>query len=135
MKKLLETEKAEIRFNPSTRAIELIWKSYADPATYKTVFTEGIKYMKEFGADAWLSDIRKQGVVGPGDAKWLQNEIIPKAVEAGLKRIAVIMDSDIFKKFYVGNIETDLQKKGQKLMHYFKSEEEANSWLALSSVC
>lgn len=132
MKVLIETEKAEIRFNSQTNAIELIWKTYADPASYKALFTNGVEYLKEFGATAWLSDIRNEGVVGPEHSKWLHGEIIPKAISFGLRRIAVVLDSDVFKKFYIKNIETNMTQKGQNLMQYFNSTEEANAWLSLS---
>ena len=134
MKKLIETDKAEIRYNPQTNAIELIWKSYVDVATYKTMFIKGVEYLKEYGATAWLSDICNEGVVGPEYSKWLQNEIIPKAISFGLKRIAVVMDSDIFKKFYVKNIETNLTRSGRQMMQYFDSIEEANAWLSMCAV-
>jgi len=126
MKVLLETEKADIRFNPETRAIEVIWKKVHDDATYKLVFTKGVEFLKEYSASAWLSDIRQQGVVGPANAKWLQTEVIPQAIKAGLKRIAVVMDKDVFKQFYVKNIQHTTENS---LMQNFDSTESANAWL------
>ncbi len=133
MRKLMETDKAVVRYNPQTEAIELIWKKYADAASYQELFVKGVEYLKEYQAKAWLSDIRNEGVVGPEYSRWLQTEIIPKAISYGLKRIAVIMDADVFKKFYVRNIETGLSQKGQNMMQYFDSMDEANAWLRMSA--
>ena len=83
MKLLIELEKANLQYNAETNAIELIWKKFQDEVTYKMMFTKGIEYLKEFQATGWLSDIRKEGVVGPATSAWLQKEIIPKAMSYG----------------------------------------------------
>jgi hypothetical protein len=131
MKLLIEHEKANLQFNEETNTIELIWKKFQDEATYKMMFTKGIEYLKEYKATGWLSDIRNEGVVGPGTSAWLQNEIIPKAISYGLKKIAVIMEPDIFKEFYVKNIEKITENK---MMQYFDSLEKANEWLKEATV-
>ena len=128
MNVLIESEKATLGFNKETNAIELIWKSIHDETTYKHMFTKGIEYLKEYKATCWLSDIRKEGVVSPTNSKWLQQEVIPEAMKNGLKKIAVVMDADIFKKFYVQNIEKSVENKQNQMMKYFDSVELANAW-------
>ncbi|QCK14462.1 STAS/SEC14 domain-containing protein [Mangrovivirga cuniculi] len=130
MKLLFEHDKADLYFNQETNSIELIWKKYQDADTYKLLFTKGIEFLKDFGATGWLSDIRKEGVVGPSSSRWLQDEAIPKAIGYGLSRIAVVMDSDIFKQVYVGSIN---KKTENKMMNHFDSLENARDWLALSN--
>jgi hypothetical protein len=128
MKILHETDNALLQYNEDTNAIELIWKKFQDEVTYRMMFTKGIEYLKEQKATGWLSDIRKEGVVGPIQSKWLQEEIIPKAISYGLKKIAVVMDSDVFKRVYVKSIEKAVHEASDN-MHYFYSIEDANQWL------
>jgi hypothetical protein len=104
----------------------LIWKKYQDEATYKMFFTKGAEAIAEFKASGWLSDIRKEGVVGTSLSSWMQQEILPKAMKNGLKKIAVVMDADIFKEFYVDSIK---KNTGNEMMRYFDSVESANEWL------
>ncbi|MBL6446025.1 STAS/SEC14 domain-containing protein [Fulvivirga sp. 29W222] len=126
MKLLLEHDKANLQFNEETNSIELIWKKYHDEASYRLMFTQGVKLLKEYGATGWLSDIRKEGVVGPTISSWMQKEILPVAIANGLKKVAIVMDADVFKEFYVKNIERNV---AQGIMKYFDSVEAAHEWL------
>ena len=126
MKLLIENERANLYFNEETNTIELIWKNFQNEEVYKLMFTRGIEYLKEFGGTGWLSDIRKEGVVGPAISAWLQTEIIPKAISYGLTKIAVVMEKDVFKEFYVKGIEKEV---GTATIKYFDSTENANEWL------
>ncbi|MBT30681.1 MAG: hypothetical protein CMO01_13560 [Thalassobius sp.] len=126
MKLLIEHERADLSFNEDTNTIELVWKKFQNEEVYKMMFTKGIEHLQELGATGWLSDIRKEGVVGPATSTWLQTEIIPKAIAFGLSKIAVVMDKDVFKDFYVKGIEKTV---GTCTMKYFDSTEEANKWL------
>jgi len=123
---LFNHEKAVLRYNRETNAFELIWKKQADEASYKMLFLKGLEAFKETGATAWLSDIRNEGIISPDLSNWLQENIFPKAIENGLKKIAVVMDSDIFKEFYADSIKK--HTKGD-MMRYFHSVEAANEWL------
>jgi hypothetical protein len=123
---LFNHEKAVLRYNAETNSIELIWKKFQDEATYKMMFTKGLEAIRETKATGWLSDIRHEGMVGPATSRWMQEEIMPKAFSYGLKRIAVVMEADIFKEFYVSNIKKNTQGN---MMQYFDSVEGANEWL------
>lgn len=126
MKLLIEHDKADLRYNEETNAIELIWKKIHDVETYKMMFTKGLEYIKEYKATGWLSDIRKEGVVGPSTSEWMQQEILPEAISEGLRKIAIVMEPDVFKEFYVNNIK---EKAGTDSMKYFDSTESAIAWL------
>ncbi|HAN18107.1 MAG: hypothetical protein A2X13_04040 [Bacteroidetes bacterium GWC2_33_15] len=126
MKLLFEHEKANLFYNEDTNSIELIWKKNQDSETYKLMFTKAVEFMKTYKTTGFLSDIRKEGVVGTESTKWMQQEIIPKAISFGLKKIAVVMEADIFKEFYVKNLKKVTDKETIK---YFDSEESARGWL------
>ena len=129
MKKVIyENEKVDIIYNPDFNNISIIWKKLHDEDTYKFVYETAYKAMIEYKATSLFSDIRNQGVVSPANSKWLQEELIPKAVKDGLKKVAVLMDADVFKKFYMNNISKALKKEGS-FTKYFDSEEEAIKWL------
>lgn len=128
-KKLFENEKAMLQFNEDTNAIELIWKKNQDPDTYRLMFTKGLNFLIEHIATGWVSDIRNESVVGPSSSKWVQTDIITKAVANGLKKIAVVMKADVFQEYYVKSIAKDLDHSENNLMQYFDSVDAANQWL------
>ncbi len=127
METLFEDKKAVIRFNEKTKAIELEWKEFVLIDDYKRIFILGFDLFKKYRAKFLLSDIRKEGVVGPVGSKWLQNEMIPKAIASGMKKVAIIMNSDIFKEFYIKNLQKSVEEN--EFMKYFDSIETANNWL------
>lgn len=126
MELLFEHEKATIQYNEETNSIELVWKKHQDAETYKLMFTKGVDFLKKYKATGWLSDIRNEGIVGPASSKWLQEVIIPEAVSSGLKKIAIVMEADVFKEFYIKNLGKSTKKD---MMQYFDSLESANNWL------
>lgn len=126
MKIIFENEKVALRFNHYTNAVEMIWKQHQDTETYKMIFTKALESIKYYRAIAFFSDIRKEGVVGPESSKWVQEEIMQKAFSYGMKKVAVVMDSDIFKKFYIQNLEKAAKSDSLK---YFDSVEAANKWI------
>ncbi|MDW7692749.1 hypothetical protein R9C00_11555 [Flammeovirgaceae bacterium SG7u.111] len=129
MKLLIETERATLHYLPNTNAILLTWLKVADADTYKHLFTQGLTHIRVNNANSWISDIRNEGVIGTDLSVWLKTEIIPKAIELGLKRIAIVMDPDVFKKFYVNNIKKDVTDGGIKFMEHFDSLEKAQKWI------
>ncbi len=126
MKLLFEHPKAVIQLNEETNSIELHWKLQQDPETYKIIFQKVFEFIGEYKTTGFLSDIRKEGVVGPDSANWLQTEMMPKAFAIGLSKVAVVMDEDIFKEFYIKNVE---KTAGNDRVKHFDNEEQAKTWL------
>ncbi len=128
MEILLELEKSDIRYNKETNAIEVIWKATHDDSTYKFTMNKGLDFLIKHKATCWLSDIRKQGNVSPANSQWLQQKLMPRAAECGLKKIAAVIKPDIFQEFYVKNISLKAKEELQE-MKYFDEIAAANEWL------
>lgn len=116
-----------ISYEEDINAVHVVWKKIPSNDMYKDIFTTALNTIIDKKANKWISDIRKQGVVGPSNAKWLKEEILPKAIQAGLNKIAIVVEKDVFKKFYIDNVKTIMSATAE--MQYFDSEEEARKWL------
>lgn len=127
MKTLHEDSHAQINLNQELSTMELVWKGVVTEQVYRDTFSKGLELLIAESAKNWISDIRKQGIIGPDSAQWLQKYIIPKAMQNGLKKIAVVMNEDVFKKFYVDNLQKSVDSNS--LMQYFKSMEDAYNWI------
>jgi len=127
MKQLKENEYALIQFDEETKTLELIWKKTVTREVYRTIFLETLDLLIKQGSRNFISDIRKEGVIGPENTKWLQENIIPKALKNGLEKIAIIMDSDVFKEFYTENIKKAVA--GSAMINLFDSKESAYNWI------
>jgi len=128
MKKiLLDTDYAQVSYDSDLKLGKIEWKRKTSTEEYQYAFMIILDYAKKNPADNFLSDITKQSVVSPENRKWFETEMLPQAIEAGLKRAGVIFDGNVFKKYYLNMIIKVSNKFGLPLK-MFSSEEEAIEW-------
>jgi hypothetical protein len=128
MKKiLLDTDYAEVSYDSDLKLGKIEWKRKTSTEEYQYAFMIILDHAKKNPADNFLSDITKQSVVSPENRKWFETEMLPQAIEAGLKRAGVIFDGNVFKKYYLNMIIKVSNKFGLPLK-MFSSEEEALEW-------
>lgn len=113
-------------YHAERRTIHCTWRKTASIEEYRDVFLHVLDKFKEYKALTYLSDIRHQGIVGTESRKWLESNIIPEAVKAGMKNIYVVTSEDAFKKFYLERVKNEVDKQSSIInTRYFTSEEEA----------
>lgn len=128
MKKIiLDTDYAEISYDAELKLGKIEWKKKTSTEEYQYAFITLLEYAKSNPTYNFLSDIRKQSVVSPENRKWFEAEMLPRAIEAGLKRAAVVFDGNVFKKYYINMIIQVTNKFGLP-MKVFNSEQEALGW-------
>jgi hypothetical protein len=128
MKKIvLDTDYAEVSHDSELKMGKIVWKRKTSTEEYQYAFITIVEYSKIHKTENFLSDIRNQSVVSPENRKWFETEMIPSAIEAGLKRAGVIFDGNVFKKYYLNMIIKVTNKFGLPLK-MFGTEEEAVSW-------
>lgn len=125
---ILETEYAEISYDSELKLGKIVWKRKTSTEEYQYAFITLLDYAKKHPAENFLSDIRQQSVVSPENRKWFETEMLPAAIEAGLKRAGVIFDGNVFKKYYINMIIKVTNKFGLP-MKVFNSDNEALDWI------
>lgn len=126
-KVILDTEYAVISHNSELKLGKIVWKRKTSTEEYQYAFITLLEYAKIHPTDNFLSDIRNQSVVSPENRKWFEEEMLPKAIDTGLKRAGVIFDGNIFKKYYINMIIKVSNKFGMPLK-MFSTEKEAIEW-------
>jgi hypothetical protein len=76
----------------------------------------------------FLSDMRNQGLVRTQDVKWLELEVLRRAVERKVKKIALIFDDMIFSTVYAETVKKKL-RDSQVQVHFFSELNAAKAWL------
>ena len=127
-KEIYKSEYATVNFEGSTQFIELVWNKDVDSNEYRKVFGSILDFSESNKIKTLLSDMRKQGLVRLEDVKWLEKEILTKAVEHHLKRIALVIKESIFSSVYADAIKKKIDKSPIKL-EIFDNDTEAKSWL------
>ena len=125
---VVKTDFVNITYNIEHKIIKVVWTGKNTSEEYRDIIMKSLNWSKDHQVDYYLSDIRNQKVISPEDRTWFQKEIIPKAIEAGLKKAVVIFDGNVFKKYYLNTIlkTTNVMKLPFK---FVKNEEEAMEFL------
>jgi hypothetical protein len=110
-KKILEATFATVYYTEEKSLGKIVWHGVPTSEDYKKPFLALIDLAKKgHSVTRFLSDIRKQGVVSPDSRKWFEKEMVPAAVENGLKRAAVVSGSNAFKMYYINLILSTVNK-------------------------
>jgi len=121
------TDYAEISHDHDLKTGFIVWKRKTTSEEYQYAFITLLEYSRQHPTENFLSDIKNQGVVSPENRKWFENEMLPKAIQAGLKRAGVVFDGNVFKKYYINMIIKVSNKFGMPLK-MFNREKDAIAW-------
>jgi len=95
-----EGEHAKILYHEDQRLVEVTWKdAYSNEADYRLILTKALVAIKQYDAENWLSDVRQKKVFLDEERKWLENFIIPNACTNGIKKVAFVLNKNIFQQY------------------------------------
>ncbi len=128
---ILENEFVEVAYIHDYKMAVVAWKNFVTITTeeYQRVFNEILDFTKSIGVVNFISDSRLGGVVSPEDRKWFQENAVPRAAENGLKRAALVIKKDVFKKYYMNAILKVINRKENYETRIFYNYDEAFNWL------
>ena len=118
-----------IRWNREHKYVDAQWRAFANSKEFRSAALKILDVLRDTKAASLVSDNRELEVVVPADQFWIRDEWTPLAVDAGLKRIAVIVaptglgrfaSQTIVSQFPDGTFETRI----------FDSLAEALGWVA-----
>ena len=125
---LYENEIVSLIYVRTDRLIELQWKLKSTSDEFKKSFLLAADFAKKNKVQFFLSDIRNEGLVDIEDIRWLEQVILPQAVDVGVQRIAIIAEESLYSNLYA---ET-LKKKIERLpisVGLFTDVSSARSWV------
>jgi len=125
-----DNEYSKAYFDTELRSGVIEWKNKKlNDVEYKLPLVKLIEYSngkKIF--ENYYSDARFQSVVSPSSRKWFEDNMVPAAIENGLKRGAVVITKNPFKKHYMNMIISSSKKFPIKIK-VFDDPEKAKDWL------
>src|ERR1700682_2957455 len=79
-----------IRWRSIPQILYAEWKGFATSAEFRAALLTGVRAIRERHVVGYVSDARKMKLVLTEDEKWAREVWLPQAVDAGLKRMAVV---------------------------------------------
>ncbi|HSS60938.1 MAG TPA: STAS/SEC14 domain-containing protein [Candidatus Limnocylindrales bacterium] len=120
---------ATVKWDASSETVCVEWDGWANTSEFRSLLDAEVKALRDHRASRLLADCRRQRVLNPADQERADKEWVPLALEAGLRRFAIVLpESDIA----AGHLRERLGKVSPTAMQiaYFASVEEALEWLA-----
>ena len=123
---------AEVYYVEDYKVGVILWKSGKIKSDeYRKAFNTIIDFFKnnkQYSFLNFLSDTRDQGVVSPAERKWFQGYIMDEAKKLGLKRGAVVIPKNVFKKYYL-NLILATGAVFKIKIKIFDDKDDAQKWL------
>jgi hypothetical protein len=119
---------AVVTWESASKAVNIEWKGWADSSEIVALNEAGLRALIEHHSSRLLSDSRCMKVIKQSDQDWINQDLFPRALAAGLKRVAVVVPirdvAMINLDSIAGRIPDDTLA-----VEYFATVEEAREWL------
>jgi stage II sporulation SpoAA-like protein len=122
---------AVVTWDPTLRAVYTEAQGWSDPSEMAAVLEAGLQALTEYGGSRWLADGRNMKDVKRSDQDWIVQEFFPRALAAGLKRIALVIPKSVVAMKTVDQLVQRLPAAKVEVA-YFPTVDEARSWLTES---
>ena len=124
-----ESDHARIMVHVPHHLVHVVWKGNTAGEAYREASRQVLKAVQEHGLRYFLSDARNMGPILFADREWSEHEIIPKFVEAGLRRVAVVSSKDVLNMIAVDNMVASVPSEAPCQFGFFGGPDLALVWL------
>jgi hypothetical protein len=118
---------ASVRWDRSGKLVFVEWEGWANSAEFTALLDAEIRALNEHRGSRILADCRRQRVLRLEDQQ-RDREWLPRALAAGLKRLAIVLPTS---GLAATNVRERLEKPDSAILDiaYFEKVDEARAWL------
>lgn len=131
--RLYATENAFYDYDAEVPCIINTCRGFIMSQELRNLMVRGLELIREKieenGKIGWLVDVRYSESFDPRDTEWIVNYWNPKAYEAGVRFVAVIMPENVFAMINIEDYTEQSVVSGTLTIQHFDSMESARSWL------
>lgn len=117
-----------VGFDAEVPCVTMIWRGYATSREFREGNERILGVLTERGASKLLGDIKEFVLIGADDQHWLSSNWIPRAVEAGLRTVAIVTPVFYFNRVAVESVGQKLDPNAL-VLQYFDNPDVARQWL------
>ncbi len=132
MENIFENSFISIGFSRNKNLVINNWKEATDAMTdeeYKTLALKQVAVLEEKKPFNWLVNLAElKFALTPQTQEWADG-LFPRILNAGVKKIAFIISSDVFAQISVEQLMEEKNVKTANFeIHYFDNEKDALKW-------
>ncbi|HXN79027.1 MAG TPA: STAS/SEC14 domain-containing protein [Candidatus Dormibacteraeota bacterium] len=119
---------ASVRWDEDAQLVLVEWQGWANSSEFADLLEAEIHALREHKGSRLLADCRRQKVLNPADQDRANEQWLPRALAAGLKRFAVVVPSSVLAEV---NLRASLATVPAAALEvaYFATPAEARDWL------
>jgi hypothetical protein len=117
-----------IGYDADIPCVVMIWKGYATSAAFREGNARVLSEIAERRASKLLGDVTDFVLIGAEDQAWLNEVWIPRAMHAGLRKVALVQPSFYFNRVAIDTVAQKLDRDRVQL-GFFENRDAAKEWL------
>jgi hypothetical protein len=125
---VMDNRYASLVFDVQDKIVHHTFHRDLDSAHLRLVLNTGIELFKKHGANKWLSDNRAIDPHSEEDSLWINNEWLPRVIEAGWKYWALVVPHDAKARMNMVEFVNSFYEQGVRVM-VFTELDSALAWL------
>jgi hypothetical protein len=118
----------KIDYDADIPCVVMIWKGYATSAAFREGNAQVLAQITQRRASKLLGDVTDFVLIGAEDQAWLNEVWIPRAVHAGLRKVALVQPSFYFNRVAIDSVAQKLDRDRVEL-GFFDNRDAAKEWL------
>jgi SpoIIAA-like len=118
----------QIEWDSSSKAVIMIWKKFVKGEPFKLGLNKGLELIIKQKSFRWLADLEHMQVLSQEDQTWSSEDWFPRAVEEGIRKMAIVMPRSALAKLGLRNV-MDKIKDIEIETSYFTDIQSAKKWL------
>jgi hypothetical protein len=122
------TPNVGLSWDASLRTVVVVWEGFNEAGSFRPIMERVLEMMKSNGASRMLADLRDAKVNSQEDQKWLYEDWMPRAIQAGLRSTAFVVPKSTIAQL---GLRRSIQRvdKNDFLIAHFEDVEGAREWL------
>jgi hypothetical protein len=123
---------AIVRWDAACKAVWVEWQGWANPHEFAETLEAGLVALVDHRGSCWLADCRGMKAIQQSDQEWIDRNWFPRALAAGMKRMATILPISGLAKM---NLEDIMSKVPVTKLNvgFFATVAEGRTWLTAQS--
>ena len=117
-----------VGYDAEVPCVIMTWKGYATSREFREANERILGVLTERKASKLLGDSKEFVLIGADDQHWLSSNWIPRALEAGLRTVALVTPVFYFNRVAIESVGQTLDPEALILQH-FDNRDAARQWL------
>lgn len=117
-----------VSYDVEIPCVVMSWRGYATSAVFRAANEQVLAEIAARRAGKLLGDVTDFVLIGAEDQAWLNEDWIPRAMDAGLRTCALVQPSFYFNRVAIESVAQKLDRARLQL-GFFDAREAARAWL------